>query len=851
MLTAVRSTLALAVLLVGFAAYAADDPLSKEEVAKLGKASTALVVVKPAKGYGSAFCVHSSGLFVTNQHVVSGGAVDLVLDPGLKTEKVLAGKVVREDKELDLALVSVEGAKDLAALALGSDEKLTELTEVIAFGFPFGANLAPDKKEYPAVSINAGSITALRRKDGELHRIQVDAVLNPGNSGGPVLDRNGKVIGVVVAGVRGAGVNFVIPVSHVTRFLAKPELQATPPEVTAANVHKDALFQAKAAFVVPTDKAELELVLKGPDGKERKHKMELVDGSYRATVVPVPAPEGPQPLRVTVVFADGSVTGSVNDLDLKVGATSMKLSDVRRVRMKPAKVELHDGKTVDGAVSIDKLRVHLGGQDVTLGLADADEVRCEPANAPESVSYTIIASVGGKEVASVGGKLRIAGLPQTDLPPIDTVKAPYHPPGSDSWITVAPLKQDKEERALPSAVEAVCHGGGGRFLILHLPKERKLAVFDVNEAKVVKYIPVAEDKIFFAAGMDKLFVLLPNANVIQRWDLMTFEKEKTVPSPMKGAVSGMIVGSASQGPLLVYGGTNTRGESYLIDAVSLTALPGDPPTGFGPGTAGRVSPDGRLFTSYIPDSSPQSHAFHLLLGNTIKRGGFERDADNSEVNGHVAPGPDGRYIFSAKGVFTAEGKPVGKVDGQGGHYCIAPAEGGGTFYLNLDLNKGANTLTLNIVGDARHVGDLDVEVPKEINTWDREKLPNDLRFLFVPSAKLLAVLPRTNDKLLLYRVDVDQMLDKVVRDYLLTTSTPPATFAKGAAYAYQVVVKSKKGGVKYKLDAGPKGMKIADDGKISWDVPANFDEEETAVILSISDASGQEIFHSFKISVVK
>src|SRR6266851_5671568 len=108
---------------------------------------------------------------------------------------------------------------------------------------------------------------------------------------------------------------------------------------------------------------------------------------------------------------------------------------------------------------------------------------------------------------------------------------------------------------------------------------------------------------------DKLFVLLPGANVIQRLDLKTFEKEETVPSPLKGQATGMLVGSASQGPLLVFGLKDRRGESVLLDTVTLTALPGEAPGGFGPSYASRVSGDGRLFTSYIPDSSPQSHTW--------------------------------------------------------------------------------------------------------------------------------------------------------------------------------------------------------------------------------------------------
>jgi hypothetical protein len=62
-----------------------------------------------------------------------------------------------------------------------------------------------------------------------------------------------------------------------------------------------------------------------------------------------------------------------------------------------------------------------------------------------------------------------------------------------------------------------------------------------------------------------------------------------------------------------------------------------------------------------------------------------------------------------------------------------------------------------------------------------------------------------------------------------------------------IAVKSKKGGVKYRLEAGPKGMSVAADGKVTWKAPAEGGTED--VILSVSDATGQEIFHTFKVFV--
>ena len=149
--------------------------------------------VKAAHGQGhaSAFCIHPSGWFLTNAHVAQG-ELTLVLNPSLKTEKTYPARVVRTDTELDLALLHVEGVKDLPALALGSDEGLEEQMDAMAFGFPLVGSPAQGRGGHPAISVNAGSITALRRQDGLLKQIQLDAELNPGNSGGPVLDSHAK-----------------------------------------------------------------------------------------------------------------------------------------------------------------------------------------------------------------------------------------------------------------------------------------------------------------------------------------------------------------------------------------------------------------------------------------------------------------------------------------------------------------------------------------------------------------------------------------------------------------------------------------------------------------------------------
>ena len=298
----------------------------------------------------------------------------------------------------------------MPTLSLGSVDKIAETMQVVAFGFPFGKLLDSDANAYPAISINVGSVTALREKAGALHRIQVDAVLNPGNSGGPVLGSDGKVIGVVVAGVRGAGVNFVIPVSHLSAFLAKPEFDFQTPAVTRATVNTPVEFRARAMALVPGGKPlDLELVLTGEDGKARTFPMEKDGDDYRVKAVPIPPSDAPVRLRVAVTYPSGAVTGLVADRSLTVGGKPYKFSELAGLRWQPtAAATADDGKPLDGAVAgLDGLDVDLGKEVVRLKLDGALSVRFERVGAVGSVACAVVVKRDGKEVDRLSRTLTV------------------------------------------------------------------------------------------------------------------------------------------------------------------------------------------------------------------------------------------------------------------------------------------------------------------------------------------------------------------------------------------------------------------------------------------------------------
>jgi S1-C subfamily serine protease/ubiquitin-protein ligase len=385
------------------------EGLSRAQLAKRAKAATALVDVKGRGGSGSAFCIHPSGLFVSTAHAVQG-EFTLVLSPGQKAEKSYPARVLRTDNDQDLALLRVDGARDLHALPLGPDAKLEELMEVWAFGYPPGPAPAQGGRDSPAFSATEGSIRSLPLKDGRPPRIQLNAALEAGDSGGPLLDQHGQVIGVV-AGVQSGGTSLAIPVSGVAAFVSRPDVQFEPPPLGPAELHRPVRFEARVTPVFPpAAPLAVDLVLTPIKGREQAHRMQADGDTYRVTAVPVPPPPGRFTLPLRARFDDGALEGTAADRAFKVGNREVKLSEVRGIRQGATpQVLLHDGKRLKGKLTgLEAVPMRLGKQTLSVSLAGAAEVKCPPET--DQVSCTLLVQQGGKEVFRQSRSLTPLGL---------------------------------------------------------------------------------------------------------------------------------------------------------------------------------------------------------------------------------------------------------------------------------------------------------------------------------------------------------------------------------------------------------------------------------------------------------
>lgn len=154
---------------------------------------------------GSGVVIDKQGHILTNFHVVDGANTIEVLFG--KTKKKLTAKVIGTDPKTDLALLQVKPSADMIALDLGDSDALRVGDVVLAIGNPFGY----------AHTVTSGIISAKGRVIGAGPYddfLQTDASIHPGNSGGPLLDVRGRVIGIATAvSSEGPGIGFAIPIN--------------------------------------------------------------------------------------------------------------------------------------------------------------------------------------------------------------------------------------------------------------------------------------------------------------------------------------------------------------------------------------------------------------------------------------------------------------------------------------------------------------------------------------------------------------------------------------------------------------------------------------------------------------
>jgi serine protease Do len=226
----------------------------------------------PVHGIGSGFIISPDGYILTNTHVVANSSRITVK---LTDRREFDAKVIGQDERTDVAVIKIVAKGDLPVVRLGDSSKLRPGQWVLAIGSPFGFEN----------SVTAGVVSATARgnvggeggNNGYVPFIQTDVAVNPGNSGGPLFNLNGEVVGInsqIYSRSGGyEGISFAIPIdvaNNVAEQLIKTgrvsrgRIGVTIQEVTAATAENLGLDRPHGAAVAsvesggPADKAGIE-----------------------------------------------------------------------------------------------------------------------------------------------------------------------------------------------------------------------------------------------------------------------------------------------------------------------------------------------------------------------------------------------------------------------------------------------------------------------------------------------------------------------------------------------------------------------------------------------------------------
>ncbi|MBT2292879.1 trypsin-like peptidase domain-containing protein [Paenibacillus albidus] len=276
-------------------------------------------------GIGTGFIYDKSGYILTNQHVINGADVIQVTIDG--TTKPYEAKLLGASKDLDLAVLKIEGSGDFPVVSLGDSDTLKVGSAVVAIGNPQGF----DHTVTTGVLSAKGRSIDINEEDGSGSRnyknlLQTDASINPGNSGGPLLNMNGQVIGMNVAvSTESQGIGFAIAVDTIKEVVDKLEANQAIP--------KEPVPFIGATLMTITDEVAKQM---GTDIKE---------GSVVAEII-YKSPAYTADLRPYDIITGINGTKYATSQDLITFIQSLKVGDKATLNV------IRDGKTLDLPVTI-------------------------------------------------------------------------------------------------------------------------------------------------------------------------------------------------------------------------------------------------------------------------------------------------------------------------------------------------------------------------------------------------------------------------------------------------------------------------------------------------------------------
>jgi hypothetical protein len=305
------------------------------------------------------------------------------------------------------------------------------------------------------------------------------------------------------------------------------------------------------------------------------------------------------------------------------------------------------------------------------------------------------------------------------------------------------------------------------------------------------------------------------------------------------SVRKVLMGYTSQGPLALWGASD---KAALLDVqrlepieTNIDLIRGTEKWGFD----ARVAPDGRTFVTWHNGLWPSNFGIqHFTADRKLVPGGALEGGINENW---IQPNTDGSLLMHNSGrTFSRDLQPFAAEWLL--RRVLMPADDPRFFLaahgLDVDVCTSSDRRPVFTVTD------------KALERMSASSAPTrwfhtggEPCIHYLPEFNLLAILADT--QVVVRPLNLIEELEKDGRQYLFVLSQPRTHVKAGTAYEYKLEVRSKAPGVACKLEKGPDGMTVSPGGVVRWNVPPNQTGKAAPVIISVKNASGKELFHSF------
>ena len=413
--------------------------------------------------------------------------------------------------------------------------------------------------------------------------------------------------------------------------------------------------------------------------------------------------------------------------------------------------------------------------------------------------------------------------------------------------------------ALPGTVDDICFGGGGRYILLQFNGLKKIGIFDVNVAKIIRYIDLPDSSSQFAAGLTKLILISGDGKEASCFDLETGEPIRTIAIDLPNPPKFIVMGSETDGPAVFLSEASLKAIDTDLNVSPLEVSGEYNFSLFKTGQA-RISNNGETIGVWKTSSHPSGLISIRKIGNSWIT------AYNHDSVGTVVPSANGRLLFTGQDIYDDQNNrltwPLKSQKYDDPKICEVPSIQD-NFYLRVSisyqspnsaspsqetvtLHHGSDDLVLDELTGLLPIGEYQKELIADRNLG---KLTLEKRLSFFPAANLIAQLSKSRDKLVLIPFNLEEALKSTDQDFLFVTSNPPKEIAVGTQLRYEINSISKSKNISYVLADGPPGMTVSRSGVILWKPTTDSPKESTAIV-AITNSAGREIFHAFNLKVL-